>query len=191
MRVLFSVLFILFLTPSIQAKPLKKFIVCLGQEEAYIHKNKIGGAYSKINQDMISALVQLSDNISMRPKLEEMVCKQKFPSIEILRLLLTQKKSPLISRANKGNIKARAIDKNAIKELNEKSIHIFIDFVNAIQTQMSSAHCMKKKIPELAKFYSKLRHTLEDVGLKQIFNEIKDINGVFKKLQQLKMNQKC
>lgn len=191
MRIIFSVLFLLFLAPSIHAKPLKKFIVCLGQEEVYIHKNKIGGAYSKINQDMISALVQLSDNIVMRPKLEDKVCKQKFPSIETLKLLLTEKQSPFISQAKRGNIKARAIDKNSLKELKEKSIHIFIDFVNAIQTQMNSAHCLKKKIPELANFYKKLRHTLEDVGLKQIFNEIKDIDTVFQKLQKLKMNEKC
>ena len=191
MNIIFSALAFLILTTPVQAKPLKKFLVCLGQEESYIHKNKIGGAYAKLNQEMISALVQLSDHIVMRPKLEEKVCNKRFASVEILRLLLTEKKPPFITQAKVGNIKGRAIDKNSIKELQEKSIYIFIDFVNSIQTQMKSANCLTKQIPELQTFFQKLRHTLEDVGMKQIFNKIKNIDGVFNKLQDNNLKQKC
>lgn len=191
MNLIFSALIFLFLTSTLHAKQPKKFLYCLGQEEAYIHKHKLGGAYSKINQDMISALVQLSDHIHLKPKFEKMACAKTFASVEILRQLLTEKKSPFFSNNRRGSVKALAVDKNSIKELSGKSIYIFIDFVTGIQGQMKSAHCLKKQIPELSIFFNKMQHTLEDVGMKQIFKEIKNIDGVFKKLQELNVKQKC
>lgn len=191
MNILFSALFFILLTSQTQAKPPKNFLICLGQEESYIHKNKLGGAYSKLNQDMISALVQLSDHIFLKPKFEKMACAKTFPSVEILRQLLTEKKSPFFSNNRRGSVKALAVDKNSIKELSGKSIYIFIDFLTGIQTQMKSANCLQKQIPELKDFFYKMQHTLEDVGMKQIFSEIKNIEGVFKKLQKLKYDQKC
>lgn len=191
MNILFSVLFSFFLASHIQAKPPKKFLVCLGKEEAYIHKLKLGGAYSKLNQDMISALVQLSEHIFLKPKFEKLVCKEQFPSIEILRLLLTEKRSPFYSNNKRASVKALAVDKNSILELSDKSIFIFIDFVNAMQTQMKSAHCLQKKIPELKIFFYKMQYTLEEVGPKQIFSEIKNINQVFMKLKHLNVKSDC
>lgn len=191
MNIIFSALFFFILTSPLQAKPPKKFLVCLGQEEAYLHKHKLGGAYSKLNQDMISALVQLSNHIFLRPKFEKLACAKKFPSVEILRQLLTERKSPFYSNEKRGSVKALAVDKNSIKELSEKSVYIFIDFLTGIQTQMKSAHCLTKQIPELKDFFYKMQYTLEDVGMKQIFNELKNIDRVFKKLQKLNFNHKC
>ena len=191
MNIRFSVLFSFLLTSHVQAKPPKKFLVCLGQEEAYIHKHKLGGAYSKLNQDIISALVQLGDHIFLKPIYEKKVCAEKFPSVEILKLLLTEKESPFYSNNRRGSVKALAVDKNSIKELSAKSIHIFIDFVNGVQTQMKDAHCLQKQIPELKTFFYKMQHTVEEVGMKQIFDEIKNIDQVFKKIKNLNFKKGC
>lgn len=191
MNILFSVLFSFLLTSTVSAKPPKKFLICLGQEEAYIHKHKLGGAYSKLNQDIISALVQLSDHIFLKPKFEKKVCAKKFPSVEVLRILLTEKDSPFYSNNRRGNVKALAVDKNSIKELSEKSIHIFIDFVNGVQTQMKDPHCLQKQIPQLKTFFHKMQYTLEEVGMKQIFDEIKNIDQVFMKIKKLNFKKRC
>lgn len=191
MNIFLSSLFLFILALPANAKPLKQFLVCLGQEEAYMHKHKVGGAYAKLNQEMISAFVQLSDHIIMRPKLEKQVCAQKFPSIEILKLLITEKRPPLISKTNKMNVQLHTVDKNSIKELQQKAIYIFVDFINAIQTQMKSPRCLEKQIPQLKDFFKKMRYTLEDVGPEELVREIKDIDSVFKKLQQLNFKKKC
>ena len=70
MNKFFSVLFLILLMQPTWAKP-KQFLICLGKEEAYYHKNKLSGAYSKLNQQMISAVVQLSYAIELKAEYEK------------------------------------------------------------------------------------------------------------------------
>lgn len=184
-----SVISVLLFISSTWAKP-KQFLVCLGTEEAYYHKEKIGGAYSKLNQEMISAVVQLSDKITLKPKFEKKICSKRFVSVELLKFLVTEKQ-PIFQISSLTNIQQRAVEKNSIKELHEKSIFIFIDFLNSIQAQMKTANCLTKKIPELKIFFEKMRYTLEEVGHKQIFKEIKKPEIIFEKLQNLSATPKC
>jgi hypothetical protein len=169
----------------------KPYMVCLGTEEAYIHKNKIGGAYYKLNQTIISALVQLSDTTKMSPKSLKHVCSKRFVSLEILKLILTEKESIFYTTKNKKNIAQYSVDNNSIKELQEKSIHIFISFINSIQAQLNGPHCLLKIIPELNKFFEQMRYTLEDVGVKSIIKTLKNPKVIFEKLHSIPTNTSC
>lgn len=191
MNKFFSVLFFILLMQPAWAKP-KQFLICLGKEEAYYHKNKLGGAYSKLNQQMISAVVQLSHAIGLNAEYEKQVCSKKFVSLELLKfLLIGQKPIFIISTSMGKNIQQNAVNNNAIKELHEKSVHIFIDFILSIQSQMNKADCLVKKIPELKEFMDDLRYTIEEVGPQKIFKKIKKPEVVFKKLQKISLKSKC
>ena len=169
----------------------KPFMVCLGTEEAYIHKNKIGGAYYKLNQTIISALVQLSDTTQMNPANLKVICSKRFVSLEILKLLMTEKESIFYTTKGKKDIRQLSVDKHSINELQEKSIHIFISFINSIQAQLNGPHCLTKKIPELNKFFEQMRYTLEDVGVKSIIKTLKNPKVIFEKLHSIPADKSC
>lgn len=191
MNKLLMILFVFSYVHHLWAKPSKKYIVCLGQEETYIHKNKMTGAYSKLNQDIISAVVQLGDRIILISEFEENACAKKFTSLEILRYLITKKKEVFVTTANPENILDSSIDANAIKELHDQSLTIFLDFITSIQALMKSSKCLVKQIPEIKNLFDKIRYSAEDVGIEQIIDEVKDINRIFDKLQDLSFNNKC
>ena len=169
----------------------KPYMVCLGKEEAYIHKNKIGGAYYKLNQTIISALVQLSDTTQMKPKSLNLICSKRFVSLELLKLLITEEESIFFSTKGNRNIRQLSVDKHSIKELNEKSINIFISFINSIQAQLKGPHCLTKKIPELNKFFEQIRYTLEDVGVNTIIKTLKNPKAIFEKLHSIPNDKSC
>ncbi len=185
------ILFISLFYASLTIAAPKPHLICLGKEEAYIHKNKIGGAYKKLNQDIISALIQFSDSIRMNPKSLKQVCSKTFVSLEILKLLIIEKNPIFHSKQTSKNIRQKSLDKLSLTELKEKSIHIFISFINSIQAQLKTPDCLKKKIPQLNDFFYKLRYTLEDIGEKEIIKSIKDPKKVFKKLHSLPMDKNC
>lgn len=190
MKLLFIFLFSLFTSFYAQATA-KPYLVCLGNEETYIHKHKIGGAFYKLNQDIISALIQLSDSTQIQPKLLKQVCAKKFVSLEILKLMISSKENIFYTTKLKGNIEQRTIDEHNLKELKEKVIFIFIDFLNKVQAGQSDPKCLTKKIPELKTFFEKSRYILEDIGPEELVKTIKDPDVIFKKLETINANGKC
>jgi hypothetical protein len=179
------------LSSPTHARPQKRYLWCLGQEEAYIHKNKIGGAYNKLNQEMILIIVQLSQTINLKQEIEEKICSKKFSSVELLRFLIKQKENVFYSTVDQENLKLISVDRNSIKEVHEQAINLFIDFINSIQAQMPKAGCLVKKIPELQIFFDRTLHTLEDVGIEGLFKNLKNVDKIFDQLQEIKYSTSC
>jgi hypothetical protein len=191
MRIL--ILLSLIFSTQTWAKP-KKMMLCLGKEEKYIHKQKIGGAFYKLNQDMIGALIQLSPNIKMTPKAYKHICAEniKFPSLQLLKLLIKESGHLFYIDSNKDEISQIAIAKSGVKELREKSIHIFINFLNGVQADSPRPNCIVDSIPELKEVYEQLRYLEEEMGTKKIIHGIKNKDGIFAKLAHIpKIIKKC
>jgi len=182
-------IFILLLSFSALAKP-KDYIYCLGQEEAFIHKNKIGGAYTKLNKEVISALVQMSTTINMKKKYVQQICNKNFSSLEILRLLMTRPGKVFYTTQSAKRIAQYTIDKNSMVDISDRSVFIFIDFLNAIQSQMKKSDCLLTKIPELKTFFKEMRFILEDVGIKRVMKSLGNPDIIFDKLEALQHDKK-
>lgn len=157
---------------------------CLGAEESYYHKNKVSGAYYRLNSELIGKFIQLSKTLKIKRKFIQNICHNNLttPSMALLQVLLTHHEKAFYSLATKQDIKQRAADMSTIKEITNMAHYAFTHFIDRLSSQVKKSGCIINKIPELKKLYKKSRYTLEDQGLKKLIHEIKDLEGVFKKL---------
>lgn len=171
----------------------EQHIKCLGRAEANIHRLKIGGAYTTINQLMIGELIQMNNTIKLRKTVLNEVCSSKtpFPSLVLLECLLVNKEKCFLQKISANDTLQKAINDESIKEIVNNAPMLFIRFINSIQAQLNEANCLTKKIPELEKFYYKTRYTLEDTSYEKLISEIKNLPDVFVKLQSPKIFNAC
>jgi hypothetical protein len=169
----------------------KKYMVCLGKEEATIHKQKIGGAHYKLNQEIIAALLQLRTSIEMKANYEDVICNSISPSIKTLELLMSKDLFYSI-HSKENNLSSYQIDQMALKDLEYKSAELFIGFVTGLQAALPKANCLQKLVPELDIFFEKMQYILEDVGIERVMSTIKSPAKTFKKLSMINLNKpKC
>jgi hypothetical protein len=182
-------IFLIFST-SLLASP-KKFMICLGKEEANIHKAKIGGAHYKLNQEIIAALLQLRSTIEMKANAEDKICNSLSPSMKTLELIMNKNifYSTLSQSEDENNYQ---IDQVTLMDLEKKSAELFISFVTTIQASLPKANCLQKLIPELNIFFEKMQYILEDVGLDRVMSTLKSPAKTFRKLSEINMKKpKC
>lgn len=185
-----KLIFALIFTTSLYAEP-TPFMVCLGKEEAVIHKTKVGGAHYRLNKDIISALVQLRDSIRMKEKFQKQVCNASSPSIKMLELIMSEDIFYSVW-SEKNNASEYEIDKFTINNLQETTAELFITFVTTIQASLPKAKCLQKIVPELSLFFEKMQYILEDVGIERVMSTIKEPKKTFKKLNAVNFNKpKC
>jgi len=165
---------------------------CIGQEELKIHKAKKTGALSKLNQEIISELLQLSDRIKLKDKYLEKVCdsKNNEKSLSLLNYILLDKKS-FYTIATEHEIKEQAIDLKHIKELNRTAVSLFINYLNNLQAETNKANCLAKKIPSLRKLLRNGRYILEDLDYENILEHKHDFELIFRKLKSPDLLTNC
>lgn len=187
---MFKLLLALLFSMKLWANP-TPFMVCLGQEEATIHKNKIGGAHYRLNRELISALIQLRSTIKMKRKFEKQVCNALSPSIKMLELIMSEE--IFYSKYDKENQTSNyQIDMTTINSLNRTSSQLFINFVTTMQAALPKSNCMQQLVPELNEFFEKMQYILEDVGIKRVMETIKEPKKTFQKLNAINLNKpKC
>lgn len=185
---MFKLLLTLLFSMNIWANP-AQFMVCLGQEEVTIHKNKIGGAHYRLNRELISALIQLRSTIGIQNKYQKQICNAGSPSIKLLELIMSKK--IFYSKHNKDTSDYQ-IDLTTIKNLQQTSSQLFINFVTTMQASLPKASCLQKLVPELDIFFEKMQYILEDVGVDRVMSTIKEPKKTFQKLNAINLNQpKC
>ena len=173
------------------AKP-KAYMRCLGQEEFAIHKRNAGGPVYKLNQEIISSLVQLRDSIYMKKKFVKKVCASNSPSLKVLELLMTEEELFFSSHNPARDPKRHAIDQSTIEDLREKSALLFIGFTGQMQAGLPKAGCLQRHVPQLEKFFEQMRYLVENIGLKRVMKALKEPQKIFDKLQSLDVNKmKC
>ncbi len=169
----------------------RPYLICLGQEEARIHKEKVTGAYYKLNQEMISNLLQLNESIDMKPEILKRVCAEKMTSLAILETILAKSGLLFVSSAAKSNVQLRSMDKLSIEELKARSFKVFINYLTRLQSNYKDPNCLKKRVPEILSFYENAQHLLIEVGIEGTLDTIRNSKNFFKKLKNLPAGPDC
>lgn len=169
-----------------------QYLKCIGKEEAYIHKMKIGGSYKKLNQALIQQLIMFHSSIHMRKELEKKICSgdDKFPSLEVIKNVFLGK-AIFYTTYTKSRLRDYSIDQNSISEFREQSKFIFIDFLTDMLSEVDDPHCLVKQFPPLKDFFLRSKYILEDVGIEKLISEIKNKDQMFNKLKDLSWKQNC
>lgn len=184
-------LFVLILS-SFQLYANDTVLKCLGHEEKIYHQKKVAGARYQLNQKLISELVQLSKTIVFQKDTKELICKNRTSSsIKLLHVLIKDGAKSMYSAAPKLDVVQLSSDKKSIRELLNRSRYTFVRFINDLQTQVRKPNCIVNKIPQLRDFYYKSRYTIEDVGLKKLIKEIKDLDLIFKNFEDPNLLNGC
>lgn len=162
----------------------KEILKCLGKEEQFIHENKIGGAFYKLNQELISNFILLPQEISLNDQLYKSICNRKinFPSFKLLEKLIL-KENIFTLNIEAGDISKKALVEVSIGEMQESAIDIFMNFLNNIQSQTSDAKCLTAQISDLTELFEKFRYIEEDVGKVAILQELKEKKNIFDQLE--------
>lgn len=185
------VLFIFISTSSAFAEP--DILKCLGREEAYIHKNKIGGAYKLLNQAMIGELVLLGKSISIGPSLHSKLCSRKtlFPSFLLLEKILLEGSRTL--RYNKGGLTSTKdlSDRQTLRTLNKNIFNIFVTFLSKLQAQVNDPRCLTRKYPQLRRFYIQSQHILEEQGAKKILANFTELPNLLQDIKTGRWKLNC
>ena len=186
----FFALCILVISTSAQASP--DVLKCLGREEAYIHKNKIGGAFKALNQAMIGELVLLGKSLSIGPALQSQLCSPKttFPSFLLLEKTLLTGSKTLNHRGDLTSTKDFS-DQQTLKTLSQNIFDIFIDFLTKLQAQVDDPHCLTKKYPGLKEFYIQAQHVFEEQGAKKILADFKRLPKLLEDIKSGKWKKNC
>ncbi len=166
------------------SKP-KEYMVCLGKEEAMIHKKNIGGPVYRLNQDVISSLVQLRETISMKERYIKEICGAPYPSVKFLELLMTEGHIFYSRKSEKRDPKDYTIDQAALQELKRSSAPLFVSFITGLQAGLKKANCLRTLLPELRPFIEDMLYLQENLDVEQILKSIKRPKKVFEKLQKL------
>lgn len=171
----------------------KSFLKCLGKEEQYYHTKKLSGPYFKLNQKLISEFIQLSDTLTIKSRFQKKICNDKdsLPSMTLLKLILTHQAQIFQSLAHKNDVSQRSMDKRTSKEMSSMAVFALISFINELQAQAKKPNCVIGKIPELKEFYSLTRYTLEDQGVLRLLETLKDLESIFKKLNDKTYLKNC
>lgn len=184
------ILIILFLNSAYASPDVLK---CLGREEAYIHKNKVGGAYKSLNQAMIGQLILLGKSLSIGPTLQSRVCSEKttFPSLLLLEKILLEGSKTL--RYNKSGLSSTKdfSDRQTLRTLNKNTFDIFIDFLTKLQAQVDDPKCLVKKYPGLKEFYLQSQYVFEEQGSKKILSNFKELPSLLNDVKSGKWSVNC
>lgn len=166
----------------------KKYMVCLGKEEAKIHKKNIGGPVYRLNQEVISSLVQLRESIFMKDDSITEICKAPYPSVKFLELLMKEDHIFYSNHNKKRDPREYTIDQAALAELKRTSAPLFVSFITGLQAGLNRPNCLQELIPELGPFIDDMLYLQENLDIEQILASIKSPKSVFEKLQKLDSN---
>ncbi|OFZ26578.1 MAG: hypothetical protein A2381_12685 [Bdellovibrionales bacterium RIFOXYB1_FULL_37_110] len=170
-------------------------LYCLGDEEEYLHKNKIVGAVYKINKIFIEEF-SLFNQIFLKNHYLQEICfasKAYSPSINLLKHLLLNGEEIFEIRTSSILLNTISL-RSSIQGLVAKSPNIFLNWISEIQTGAPSHDCLDKYIPQLADLKFKVKYLEEepDVGINAFFKDTKTIESIFNQLKNLdRIFEKC
>ena len=188
MRYLFIILICAIVSAPSQANVLK----CLGTEESYIHKNKIGGAFKALNQAMIGELILLGKSLYVGPSLEEKLCSKStiFPSFVLLEKILLEG-GRILSRKEKLSSVQDFSNRQTLRTLEQNIFDIFIDFLTKLQAEVNDPHCLTRQYPELKTFFFRAQHVYEEQGSRKLLNNFKTLPKLLNDIRSGKWKASC
>ena len=96
----------------------------------------------------------------------------------------------MLTNNNLFKINVSKLDKNpyylaqgSIKEINEQSIYLFLEYLNHLKSLNQDPNCFKKYFPVLDKVLNDAVYTFEEVGSKALLKSMGNLEQIFKKLE--------
>lgn len=164
---------------------------CLAKEESLLHKEKNMGPLYHLNQEFINELAS-SNDITLKKNFIEEICQTKTysPSVALLRLLLLKESSIYDLSLSEVDLKMRPFKMGYINEFQKQTPRLFIQYISGLQSEMATADCLVKAIPELDFFTERLKYLEEEMSTHEVLGDKKRIELIFKKLANIKSIQK-
>lgn len=185
------ILFLVLISLHTQAAQVLK---CLGTEEAYIHKQKIGGAFKILNQDIIGEFLQLDSDIQLKTELLNRICDKRtlFPSLIILEksILSVNSKEKIFKQKNDSTTR-NGSNRQAIKNFNQSMFNIFLKFIARLQSSVDDPKCFQKNFPQIKNFYDQSRYVLEEQGQKRILQDFTHLPNLFNQIRSGSWKEGC
>ncbi len=167
---------------------------CLGKEEAYIHKQKIGGAFKRLNQDIIGKFLQLGNDVEVKQELLNQICHKHiiFPSLIILeKSILPSRSKELIFKRKKNSSTKTESDLRSINKFHMSMFNTLVSFLARLQSTVVAPKCLLNKFPGLQSFYEQSLYVLEEQGQKRILKDFKNLPKLFNKIKTGTWDEGC
>jgi hypothetical protein len=183
-------LFLILLTQTYAFASPNPLLQCLGLEEERYHKAKDIGPFYELNQKMISALIQFSEDTHLNDEVYNTACKtgMESPSLYILEeSLYDDEELFYVENSIKENPTLFNIQDNLIKEFKIATPELFLNFLKSVQAQLPNAECLNKKVPEIQELFFTIKHMQSHKSLAQILKESKSVPKIFSQLKNFKV----
>lgn len=160
---------------------------CLAKEESLLHKEKAQGVLYKLNQEFINELAT-SNDIALKKNFVDEICNSKkhSPSVGLLRLLLIKESDIYDLSLSEVDPTMRPFKMGYINEFQKQVPRIFIQYISGLQSEMATADCLAKAIPEIAFFNERLKYLEEEMSTHEVMKDKAKIEKIFTKLQNIK-----
>lgn len=183
---------ILFGYSSILVAAPNYLLQCLAKEEEQLHKRSQSSLY-RLNQDFVNEFAGSNDITIKKNYIDEICQSKKFsPSVGLLRLLLLKENQ--IYDMNLSGVEAnmRPFKMGYINEFQKQVPNIFIQYISSIQSEMPTANCLEKYIPELHGFKEKIQYLEMEIPTHQLIGQKHKIEAIFDKLLGIKsIKERC
>lgn len=174
----------LFILLASEARAANALLMCLGGEEKRLHQVKDTGPLYDLNQKMTAEMIQIPD-VTLTPEDYRSVCQSKrfSESWKLLELSLRKGKRMFTVPAAVTGLQ-RSITEGMIDDYIEVSKEILLGFISQIQTISPTPDCLLTEIPELDKFFTRIKYLQEDVDIQKIMEPLEE--KIFDKLKDYK-----
>lgn len=166
------------ITAQTKVNPLLK---CLALEEEKYHKIKVHNSRSKLNIELLNEIAQTSE-LEIKDEYLSKICakNEANPAERLLEFHLVHGLDlfELGGSSNERNLKVATIS-----EYQRQLPQVLMRHLANLQSELATANCLEKNIPEIKKISEKIKYLEEDLALDTLKPHRKDITTIFQKLK--------
>lgn len=166
---------------------------CLAKEEERLHKKETQNALFRLNQEFVNELAS-SNDITVKKNYVDQICQSSSfsPSVALLRLLLIKEHELYDLSLSGVEANMRPFKMGYINEFQKQVPRIFIQYLSGLQSELASADCLEKAVPELAGFSEKIKYLEEELSTHALITQKNKIDAIFSKLKNFgAIKKKC
>ncbi|MBY0412635.1 MAG: hypothetical protein K2Q18_00645 [Bdellovibrionales bacterium] len=166
---------------------------CLAKEEDSLHKRETQNALFRLNQEFVNELAG-SNDITIKKNYVDQICQSKSfsPSVGLLRMLLLKEHELYDLSLSGVEASMRPFKMGYINEFQKQVPRIFIQYISGLQSELATADCLDKAVPELAGLSEKIKYLEEEISTHQLITQKSKIESIFEKLRAFpEIKEKC
>lgn len=175
-------LLLLGLSPfSAAAARVNPLLKCLALEEEKYHKIKVHNSRSKLNIELLNEIAQTSE-LEIKAEYLAKICakNEANPAERLLEFHLVHGLDlfELGGSSNERNLKVATIS-----EYQRQLPQVLMRHLANLQSELPTANCLEKNIPEIKKISDKIKYLEEDLAIDTLKPHRKEITVIFQKLK--------